>query len=426
MSYRGDFRAGDVIDLKFTTLNLSAVPTTLAGTPAISVYKSNSVTESTAGVTLSVDFDSRTGMNHVRITTVTDGTFYAEGSDFDVVITAGTVNSVSVVGLVVASFSLANRSALRPSTKALNLNVSSGGAADANEVSLLGTAISTPGTAGILDVNLINVNNVAAGTTAAQLGVKVISQANIDFGALQKTSLNAATPASVVGAVGSVTGAVGSVTAAVSVSGDFSATMKSSLNAATPASVTGAVGSVTGAVGSVTAAVAVTGDFTSTMKSSLVTAGGTAQTGDCFALIGTAGVGLTNLGDTRIAELDAAVSSRLAPGGTLATVTTAVNVTNAPTAGDLTAAMKASVTAAAPTAAAIAAATGARAPSAEVYAADGAIPTYDQFLFMIWAALAQFAVAGETITAKKLDGTTSAMVFTTDDPINPTTRVRTA
>src|ERR1019366_3813670 len=40
--------------------------------------------------------------------------------------------------------------------------------------------------------------------------------------------------------------------------------------------------------------------------------GNTPQTGDAFALIGTAGVGLTNLGDTRIAKLDATVSSRMA------------------------------------------------------------------------------------------------------------------
>jgi hypothetical protein len=407
MSYRGDFRAGDVIDFAFTTLAVTAVPTTLSGTPAISVYKSNSAAESTAGVTLSVDFDSRTGMNHVRITTVTDGTFYAEGNDFDVVITAGTVNSVSVVGVVVASFSLANRSALRPATEGRNLNVSSGGVADANGVALLGTAISTPATAGILDVNLIDIAGAAVSTSSAQIGVKVISQANIDFGALQKTSLNAATPASVVGAVGSVTGAVGSVTGAVG-------------------SVTGAVGSVTGAVGSVTAAVTLSGDFTSTMKASLVTAGGIAQTGDCFALIGTAGVGLTNLGDARIANLDAAVSTRTKPADTQAAVTTVTNLTNAPTSGDLTATMKSSVTSAAPTAAAIAAAVGTRAPATESYAADGAIPTYDQFLFMLWSALAQFAVAGESITAKKLDGATSAMVFATDDPVNPTLRVRTS
>lgn len=36
-----------------------------------------------------------------------------------------------------------------------------------------------------------------------------------------------------------------------------------------------------------------------------------AQTGDAFARLGVAGVGLTNLGDTRIARLDSAVSTRL-------------------------------------------------------------------------------------------------------------------
>jgi hypothetical protein len=96
--------------------------------------------------------------------------------------------------------------------------------------------------------------------------------------------------------------------------------------------------------------------------------------------VGTAGVGLTNLGDTRIANLDATVSSRASttligtPAGasvsvdiaaintktanlpaspasttniTAGTITTVTNVTNAPTAGDLTATMKTSVTTAA-------------------------------------------------------------------------------
>lgn len=58
--------------------------------------------------------------------------------------------------------------------------------------------------------------------------------------------------------------------------------------------------------------------------------------------LGVAGAGLTAIGDTRMANLDATVSSRLAPAGTLATVT---NLTNAPSAGDLTAAMKAAVNA---------------------------------------------------------------------------------
>jgi hypothetical protein len=122
------------------------------------------------------------------------------------------------------------------------------GLGEINIGAILGTAISTPVTAGILDVNIKNMNNVAAtsitavnanqGTTQpinftgtgasaltkadlidiasaavntalAQLGVNVVTQANIDFGDLQKASLNAATPASVTGSVNSVTNDVG-------------------------------------------------------------------------------------------------------------------------------------------------------------------------------------------------------------------------
>lgn len=105
----GDFNVSDTIDFKFTTRGVSGAPVTLAGSPAVSVYKGNSTTQSTAGVTLTVDFDGVTGLNHVRITTSSDGTFYAAATDFQVVITTGTVESISVAGEIVASFSLSNR-----------------------------------------------------------------------------------------------------------------------------------------------------------------------------------------------------------------------------------------------------------------------------------------------------------------------------
>lgn len=87
----------------------TGAPTQLAGSPAASVYKNNSTTESTSGVTLTVDFDSRTGLNHVRITTSSDATFYDVDCNFAVVLTAGTVGGTSVVGYVVAQFSIENR-----------------------------------------------------------------------------------------------------------------------------------------------------------------------------------------------------------------------------------------------------------------------------------------------------------------------------
>lgn len=53
--------------------------------------------------------------------------------------------------------------------------------------------------------------------------------------------------------------------------------------------------------------------FTSTGAFSISGVSMAAQTGDTFARVGIAGVGLTNLGDSRIANLDATTSSRLAP-----------------------------------------------------------------------------------------------------------------
>lgn len=110
MSYYGDIAEDATIRVGFNTNAADGTPTTLSGTPAISIYKQGSTTESTAGVTLTVDYDSRTGYNVVVIDTSADA-FYETGKDYQVVITTGTVDSVSVVGVVVASFSIENRPA---------------------------------------------------------------------------------------------------------------------------------------------------------------------------------------------------------------------------------------------------------------------------------------------------------------------------
>lgn len=107
--YRGDFAAGQVVRFRFSTYANSNAPITLAGGPTLAVYKDGGLVESTAGLTLTVDFDARTGLHLVAIDTAADAAFYAAGSDFDVVFTAGTVDSISVVGTVVGSFSVANR-----------------------------------------------------------------------------------------------------------------------------------------------------------------------------------------------------------------------------------------------------------------------------------------------------------------------------
>jgi ActR/RegA family two-component response regulator len=134
----GDYTPGKTVYVDFNTHQTTGTPITLAGTPAVSVYKRGSTTESTAGVTLSVDYDSRTGYHLVTVDTSADGTFYSAGSDYSVVITTGTVDGTSVVGTTVGFFSLSNRSALRPATADRTLVVDAGGRASADLTAILG------------------------------------------------------------------------------------------------------------------------------------------------------------------------------------------------------------------------------------------------------------------------------------------------
>jgi len=60
----------------------------------------------------------------------------------------------------------------------------------------------------------------------------------------------------------------------------------------------------------------------------------------------------------------------------------------------------------------------------EAYANDGSAGTAAQMLYMLWAAVNEFNIAGTTITAKKLDGSTTAMTWTLDNASSPTSRTR--
>lgn len=95
-----DYAVGDTIDYMWTTINAVGAPSALTS-GAVAVYKDNNTTESTAGVTLTASFDSKTGLNHLRVTMVSDGTFYSSGSTFHAWLTAGTVDGTSVTPYVV-------------------------------------------------------------------------------------------------------------------------------------------------------------------------------------------------------------------------------------------------------------------------------------------------------------------------------------
>lgn len=129
--YQGDILDDTSVDLYFNT-SVNGVPTTLSGTPAVSIYKDNGTTEFTTGVTLTADFDSRTGLNQIRI--VTTDAAYATGGTYHVIITTGTVGGVSVVGTVVGSFTIEHR-------KVILGNKAHGGTASSLR---LGSTTSTP------------------------------------------------------------------------------------------------------------------------------------------------------------------------------------------------------------------------------------------------------------------------------------------
>lgn len=188
MKHLGDYDAGGVLYTKFTTYRPSTgAPFTLAGTPVVSIYKDGSLTQGTTGVTLTVDFDGVTGLHHLAIDTSADGTFFSAGSHFEAVITTGTVDSVSVVGSCIASFSLRKDSALKPTVAARTLDVSAGGEAG------------------------LDWANIGSPTTAVNL-----SGTNIDTDQVV---------ASVTGAVGSVTGNVGGSVASVGANGISAASL---------------------------------------------------------------------------------------------------------------------------------------------------------------------------------------------------------
>lgn len=186
--YFGDFRLGDTLDIKFTTRQISGAPFTLAGSPVISAYPGNSVTQLTAGITLTVDFDAVTGYNNVRVV-ASGGNGYATATNYDLCITTGTVNGVSVVGESIGSFSIENRSALMPTTPTLTLDVSATGEAGVDWANVGGKT--TANNLSATTVNLTNTvttytgNTPQTGDNFARLGAPVGASISADIAEIE-------------------------------------------------------------------------------------------------------------------------------------------------------------------------------------------------------------------------------------------------
>lgn len=294
-----------------------------------------------------------------------------------------------------------------------------------------GTVVATPATAGIPDINVKNMNNVAAtsvttinanqgttqpvnfsGTGGSAFVKSDMEQINAQTASASGTvtfpnATLASTTNITAGTITTVTTVTNQLTAAAiatgiwadTTAGDFTAAAsigKSILNGValgTGLTINGYTGNTVqtgdsyariGSTGSglTSLAPAATALSTATWTGTLATNLGTLASHDPGTTIGTSTLTQTQvtggayniqsssciLGDARIADLDASISSRMAtytqpagflaatfPSGTIAnttnitagTITTVTNLTNAPTAGDFTSTMKTSITTAA-------------------------------------------------------------------------------
>lgn len=106
MQWLGDIKVGRTLRWAFDT-QVDGLPATLSAI-TVRVYKDAGTTESSAGVSVTADFDSKTGLNLVTVDTSADGAFYSAGSDFDVVLQAGTLGGQTILR-VLGNFSIENR-----------------------------------------------------------------------------------------------------------------------------------------------------------------------------------------------------------------------------------------------------------------------------------------------------------------------------
>lgn len=214
MRHYGDYAPATVLYFMFTTYRPSTgAAYTLAGTPVVRVYKNGSTTQHTTTYSVTADFDTITGLNYFTIDTSADGTFYAAGGQFSCVLEAGTVDSVSVVGTVVATFSLNATAALRPTTAGRTLDVSAGGEAGIDwanvgspttAVDLSGTNIKTNQKVDVETIKTQAVATTGAGTITFPGAATLASTTNITAGTIATVS-------------GNVNGSVNSVTTGVSI-----------------------------------------------------------------------------------------------------------------------------------------------------------------------------------------------------------------
>ena len=340
------------------------------------------------------------------------------------------------------------------------------GVVKSNATQIAGSAVST--TSAQIGVNVVNVGGTAqtAGDIYSYLTTN-LGLLGANLSAIPKTGFKlasdglAAITAWTVAITGNITGnlsgSIGSYTGNTPQTGDAYARLGAPAGASTAADIAAINAKTTNLPASPASTTNITSATGVTLASSqtFTNTSSSNQTGDAFARIGAAGAGLTSLGDTRLVNLDAAVSTRLATSGYTAPdntgIASAASSASSAASSASTAATQATNAATQTTAGNIRAAVGMSAANldtqigdlptnaelttaitallttqmTEAYAADGTAPTLAQCLFLIQQSLHEFSISGTARTVKKLDGSTTAAVFTLDSATSPTSTTRT-
>lgn len=240
MTYLGDFAANANVVHRFTTRsNSTSVPTAWAGANLL-VYAGNANANVSDGITLANG--TQTGVNVFTVATAANATFYTTGRDYDVVASTGTVGGSSVIGEVIASFSIENRVVARVTG---NISGSILGGMNGNVAGTVGNVVGTP------NINVQQWLGVAPQQLGAANGVVING---VNGGNITQNIVGNMT-----GSVGSMNGNVGgnvlgnmNGNVGGNIAGNVAGTVANitgTPNVGTAVSVTGNVAGVTGSVG---------------------------------------------------------------------------------------------------------------------------------------------------------------------------------
>lgn len=96
---------GTTQNFKFWTRRIDTGAPADVASIAVAAYPEGSAAEITAGITVTQPFDSRTGFGNIEVV-LTAANGYLFGTNYSLVITTGTINSVSVVGAILGEFQI--------------------------------------------------------------------------------------------------------------------------------------------------------------------------------------------------------------------------------------------------------------------------------------------------------------------------------